>query len=63
MNTTPAVPLANVGFIHITSVGKLVLHIFKARNRVSKSWLIAELCFYRFVHFDCVPMYIFAFHH
>ena len=40
-----------------------MLHIFKARNRVSKSWLMAELCFYRFVHFDCVPIYIFDFHH
>ena len=24
---------------------------------------MAELCFHRFVHFDCVPIYIFGSHH
>ena len=30
-----------------------------------KNWykyIMAELCFHRFVHFDCVPIYIFGFH-
>ena len=39
------------------------VHIFMARNKVSKSCLMAELSFHRFVHFDCVPIYIFGFHH
>ena len=34
-----------------------------AKNKVSKSCLIAELCSHRFVNFDCVPVYIFGFHH
>ena len=49
-------------FIHIPFVVKPV-HIFMMKNRVSKSCLMAELCFYHFVHFDCVPIYIFDFHH
>ena len=53
---------AQIVFIHKTFVGKSV-HIFMARNRVSKSCLMAELCFHRFVHFDCVSTYIFGFHH
>ena len=53
---------AHIVLIHIPSTVKPV-HIFMARNRVSKSSLMAELCFHRFVHFDCVPTYIFAFHH
>ena len=36
------------------SVGKSV-YIFMAKNRVSKSYLMAEVCFHCFVHFDCVP--------
>ena len=32
-----------------------------ARNRVSKSCLMAELCVNRFVHFDCVPIYIYIY--
>ena len=40
---------AHIVFIYITSVGKSV-HISMARNRVSKSSLMAELCFHRFVH-------------
>ena len=47
---------AHIVFIHITSVVKIV-HIFMARNRVSESCLIAELYFYRFVRFGCVPLY------
>ena len=39
------------------------VYMFLARNRVSKSCLMAELCFHRFVHFDCVPINIFGFHH
>ena len=39
--------------IYITPV-----HIVMARNRVSKSFLMAEFCFHGFVHFDCVPIYI-----
>ena len=34
-----------------------------ARNRVSKSCLMPELCFHHFVQFHCVPTYIFGFHH
>ena len=41
--------LHNFVFILITSAVKLV-HIFMERNRVSKSFLMAELCFYRYVH-------------
>ena len=33
-----------------------------ATNRVSKSCLMAELSFHRFVHFDFVPIYLFGFH-
>ena len=33
------------------------LYIFMARNRGSKSCLMAELCFHHFVHFDCVPIF------
>ena len=47
-------------FTYITSVVKPV-HFFMARNRVSKSRLKAELCFHRYVHFACVPIYIFYF--
>ena len=39
--------------IYITPV-----HIVMARNRVSKSFLMAEFCFHGFLHFDCVPIYI-----
>ena len=46
---------AHIVFIHIPSVMKPV-HIFMARNRVSKSCLMAELYFHRFVPFDCVPI-------
>ena len=42
-------------------MGKSV-HIFRARNKVSKSSM-AVLCFHHFVHFDCVPICIFGFHH
>ena len=38
-----------------------ILYIFMARNRVSKSCLMAELCVNRFVHFDCVPIYIYIY--
>ena len=49
-------------FTHITFVVKPV-HILMARGRVSKSRLKAELCFHRFVHFACFPIYVFGFHH
>ena len=44
--------------IHITFVVKEML-IYMGRNRVSKSCLIAKLCFYRFVHFSYVPIFLF----
>ena len=47
---------------HITSVVKSV-HIFSTRDRVSKICFKAELCYHRYVHFVCVPMYVFGFHH
>ena len=46
---------AHIVFIDIISVGKSV-HISMSKNRVSKSSLMAELCFHRFVHFDCVSL-------
>ena len=49
-------------FIHIPSVVKPV-HIFMARNRVSKSCLMAELCFHRFFSFLSRSIYIFGIHH
>ena len=49
---------AHIVSIHITSVGESV-HIFMARNRVSKSRFMAELCFHRFVHL-IVFRYIFS---
>ena len=51
-------------FIHIPSVVKPV-HIFMAmaRNSVYKGCLMAELCSHRFVHFECVLIYIFGFHY
>ena len=44
-------------FTHVISAVKAV-HIFMARSRVSKCRLKAELCFHRYVHFACVPIYI-----
>ena len=41
----------------------ICMHIFIGRSRVSKSRLEAELCFHRYMHFFCVPIYIFGFHH
>ena len=52
---------ADIVFIHIPSMVKPV-HTFMTRNRVFKSCLMVELCFHRFAHFDCVPIYIFRFH-
>ena len=52
---------AHILFIHIPFVVKPV-PIFMARNKISKSCLMAELCFHRFVHFDCALIYIFGFH-
>ena len=40
-------------FINIRSVVKPV-YIFSAKSRDSKSCLMAELCFYCFLHFACV---------
>ena len=51
---------AHFVFIHIASVVKPV-HIFMARNKVSKSCLMAELCFYRFVLFSCVQIYMYIY--
>ena len=31
------------------------------RSRASKSYLKAELCFHRYVHFACIPIYVFSF--
>ena len=56
------VTLRTFVFVHIASVLKSV-RIFTARSRVSKSCLMAELYFYRFVKFGCVLIYIFGFHH
>ena len=53
---------AHIVFIHLPSLVKPV-HILMAKNRVSKSCLMAELYFHCFLHFDCVPVYIFGFHH
>ena len=32
------------------------------RTEFLKATLMAGPCFHRFVHFDCVPIYIFGFH-
>ena len=48
--------------IHIAPVVKPV-YIFLARNRISKSYLMADVYFHRFVHFGCVVIYVFSFHH
>ena len=53
---------AHIVFIHITFV-VMPVHIFMARNRVSKFCLMTELCFHHFVHFVRVLIYIFGFHH
>ena len=53
---------AHIVIIHIPSVVKPV-HIFMARNRVCKSCLMTEVCFYHFVHLDCLLIHIFDFHH
>ena len=45
----------HIVFIHIISVVKSV-HTSMAKNIVSKSSLMAELCFHRFVHFNCVSL-------
>ena len=44
-------------FIHKKSLLKPV-HIFMVKNSVSKSCLMAELCFHRFVHFGCVLIHM-----
>ena len=56
------VTLHTLVFTHIKSVVKPV-HIFMARSRVSRSHLKVELCFHRYVHFACVPIYVFGLHH
>ena len=48
--------------IHKISVVKPE-NIFMARSRVPKSCLMAELCLQCYVHFGCVPIFIFSFHH
>ena len=52
---------AHFVFHYITSVVKPV-HFFMARNKVSKAVLKAKLCFHRYVHFACVPIYILGLH-
>ena len=49
-------------FIHITSVLKPV-YIYMAESKASKRHIINELWFHRFVHFGCLPIFIFGFHH
>ena len=39
------------------------VHFFTARTEFQKAVLKAELCFHRYVHFACVPIYIFGLHH
>ena len=39
------------------------MHFFTARTEIQKAVLKAELCFHRYVHFACVPIYIFGLHH
>lgn len=39
------------------------VHIFLVKSRVSTSCLMVELCLLRFMHFGCVLVYIFNFHH
>ena len=39
------------------------VHILMVKSRVSKSCLMAELCFHRFVQLGCIPIYIFGFNH
>ena len=53
---------AHIVFTHITPVVK-PMHIFMMKNKVPKSCLTAELCFQFLVNCDCVPIYIFGFHH
>lgn len=54
--------LHNFVSIYITSAVKPA-HMFMARKSVSKSCLIVKLCFHQYVHFLCVPIYIFRFHY
>ena len=54
------VTLHTFALIHITSEVNPV-QIFMTRSTASKSCLMAEPCFHRFVHFGCVPMYIVGF--
>ena len=49
-------------FTYIPYVVKPV-YIFMSLNRVSRNCLIEKLCFNRFLHLDCVLIYIFGFHH
>ena len=55
--STLLVTLHTFVFPYITSLVKPVL-IFMLRRRVSTSCLKAELCFHRFEHFACVPIYM-----
>ena len=52
------VTLHTFAYPYIPSVLEPV-YIFLARSRVSKTCLKAELCFHRYVHFPCVPRYIY----
>ena len=51
---------AHIVSMHIPSVVKPV-YILMVRNRVSKSCLMADLYFHRFVHFNCFPIYIYIY--
>ena len=53
---------AHIVFIRLISVVNPV-HIFISRNRVSKIFSMAGVCFHCFFHFGCVPIHIFRFHH
>ena len=44
--------------MYIIYIYYIYMHVFMARNRVSKSCLMGELCFHCFVHFNCAPIYI-----
>ena len=45
--------------IYIIVYKYIYINIYVKKKAVLK----AELCFYRYVHFACVPVYIFGLHH
>ena len=60
MHNDTASDTAHIVFIHVPSVLKPA-HIFMARNRVSKSCLMAELCLDCFVDFDWLLIYVYIY--